>query len=72
MFRNLILIAGKGLRFLQAYLSHERYLDEARARVEELEREVEMLRAQRSVATTSTVAEGTSAEEKPKSRGWLW
>ncbi|KAI0301791.1 hypothetical protein B0F90DRAFT_1816694 [Multifurca ochricompacta] len=56
-----------GLQLLQTYLSHEKYLDEARARVEELEREIDALLLERrntSSATNATV-DATAPE------GWL-
>lgn len=63
--------AHQGLRFLQASLSQERYLDETRAKVQELERELELLRELRnSVDRSKAVA--IAAEENMKSRGWLW
>jgi len=50
-----------GLQLLQTNLLHEKYLDEARARIEELEREIDALVLERSntsplpeIATTNT------------------
>ena len=64
----------QGLRLLQADLSHERYLDEARARVKELEREVETLRVAQDAKATSTVSDtaGAAASLGTKKRGWFW
>ncbi|PSR73646.1 hypothetical protein PHLCEN_2v10565 [Hermanssonia centrifuga] len=54
-----------GLRLLQANLSQERFLDEARARIGELEREVEDLREKQ-------IAVSTPVSGPVKKRGWLW
>ncbi|KAI0269235.1 hypothetical protein BC834DRAFT_865393 [Gloeopeniophorella convolvens] len=40
-----------GLQLLQTYLSHEKYLDEARARVDELEREINILMLEKRVGS---------------------
>ena len=64
-------VPAQGLRLLQANLAHERYLDETRAKVQELEREVEVLRRQREQGVTAA-SSAVTEETKPKSRGWLW
>ncbi|GJE84633.1 hypothetical protein PsYK624_007090 [Phanerochaete sordida] len=61
-----------GLRFLQASLSHERFLDEARARVQELEREIAMLREQQSRGDVAQSVLQGAGEEETKRSGWLW
>lgn len=62
-----------GLRLLQASLSHERYLDETRAKVQELESEIEVLRQQQQ--SSGGAAQGVAhaaGEEKTGRRGWFW
>jgi len=57
-----------GLQLAQSQLSHEQYLDEARARVKELEAEVAALQKERQVDhNRSPVTASTAA-----SRGWFW
>ena len=59
----------QGLRLAQAHLSHEKFLDEARARVATLEEEIEVLRtAQLREASSGQ----TSVGEAKTSRGWFW
>lgn len=58
------------MRFLQADLSHERYLDEARTRVRELEKEIETLRMQQLTETAIDAAAPKPPEMKK--RGWFW
>lgn len=73
--RSMILLRAtsfQGLRFLQAKLSQERYVDEARAKVQELEREVEILRKQESRGATAVAAPPIAGEGYAKRRGWLW
>jgi len=41
-----------GLQLLQTRLSHEKYLDEARARIEELEQEIDALVLERGSTST--------------------
>ncbi|KAI0700558.1 hypothetical protein BC835DRAFT_1266225 [Cytidiella melzeri] len=59
-----------GLRLLQGTLSHERYLDEATAKVAALEREVEVLRAQR--AASPSVLDPPPHGEPTSRRLWFW
>ncbi|KAI0736392.1 hypothetical protein BC629DRAFT_485046 [Irpex lacteus] len=61
-----------GLRLLQGKLSHERYLDEATARVAELEREVEVLRAQRSVEAVAPSPSSPVPDEASSKKRWFW
>jgi len=61
----------QGLRLYQGKLSHERYLDEAIAKVAELEREVEILRA-RSESQVADTALLASPHGKANKRGWFW
>jgi hypothetical protein len=57
-----------GLHLLQTYLSHEKYLDEARARVRELEQEIDALVLERR----STSPPHVIAKENPSTtRSWL-
>ncbi|KAH9179959.1 hypothetical protein EDB89DRAFT_1924148 [Lactarius sanguifluus] len=63
-----------GLQLLQTYLTHEKYLDEARARVQELEREIDALVLERR-NPTSTPATIDAAVHATNPRGWfgrLW
>ncbi|KAH9894289.1 hypothetical protein C8Q73DRAFT_790842 [Cubamyces lactineus] len=60
-----------GLRTWQQHLAHERFLEEAQARVQELETEVTALRQQlQNGAHASTPSTGLSNEKK--SGWWLW
>ncbi|KAI0092761.1 hypothetical protein BDY19DRAFT_926007 [Irpex rosettiformis] len=61
-----------GLRLLQGKLSHERYLDEATARVAELEREVETLLAQRSVEAAAASPSSPVSDEASSKKHWFW
>lgn len=58
----------QGLRLAQAHLSHEKFLDEARARVAALEDEIEALRTVQS----SEASGQTLVNEGKTARGWLW
>lgn len=60
-----------GLRLLQSNLSHERYLDEARERVRELEAEIGVLRQQKLVEAQGTEVSPPQADI-PRKRGWFW
>ncbi|KAI0921539.1 hypothetical protein AcW2_006479 [Taiwanofungus camphoratus] len=59
-----------GLRLLQANLAHEKYLDEARQRVRELEAEVDAL--QREQTFKSTTEPQLQVREHHKPRWWFW
>jgi len=49
-----------GLQLLQTHLSHEKYLDEARAHIEELEREIDaLLFERRNTSISPPPATGT-------------
>ncbi|KAF7797512.1 hypothetical protein EIP86_008712 [Pleurotus ostreatoroseus] len=63
----------QALRLTQHTLSHERFLDDARARVHELELEIGELR-QRQLLEPPASDSGTTkpAETGAKKRGWLW
>lgn len=56
------------MRLAQAHLSHEKFLDEARARVAALEDEIEALRTVQS----SEASGQTLVNEGKTARGWLW
>ncbi|KAH9978042.1 hypothetical protein BGW80DRAFT_1285522 [Lactifluus volemus] len=62
-----------GLQLLQTHLLHEKYLDEARARVEQLERDIDTLILERRNSPPSR--EGTDAVLGPRTTGgwfeWL-
>lgn len=60
----------QGLRLLQANLAHEKYLDEARQRVRELEAEVDAL--QREQTFKSTTEPQLQVREHHKPRWWFW
>ncbi|KAH9963170.1 hypothetical protein BC827DRAFT_1129260 [Russula dissimulans] len=61
-----------GLQLLQTCLSHEKYLDEARARVEELEREIDTLVLERRYAHTPGAISTKDQENAAGSWfGWL-
>lgn len=58
-----------GLQLWQGRLSHEKYLDEARARVAALEAEVDALQRAQNASTVGS----TSAPTQAKSQRWtLW
>ncbi|KAI9510424.1 hypothetical protein F5148DRAFT_1179273 [Russula earlei] len=57
-----------GLHLLQTYLSHEKYLDEARARIEELEREIDALLPERGKKTEP----GAIATKDPEHAAGSW
>jgi len=59
-----------GLHLLQSSLAHERYLDEANARVRELEQQVDVLLAERVNGHSSS--SNTSAASPNKSSGSWW
>ncbi|EPT02884.1 hypothetical protein FOMPIDRAFT_1047619 [Fomitopsis schrenkii] len=58
-----------GLRLAQAHLSHDKFLDEARARVAALEEEIEALR---TVQSSEANAGQTLVAEAKASKGWFW
>jgi hypothetical protein len=62
-----------GLQLLQTCLAHEKYLDEARARVQGLEREIDVLVLERrnTSSTPSPEAAAEAAVHATNSRGWL-
>lgn len=64
-------LLSQGLRLLQANLSHERYLEEAIAKVAGLEAEVELLRAQSQAKAVQPV-EILSPHGEANKRGWFW
>ncbi|KAI9466765.1 hypothetical protein BJY52DRAFT_1111116 [Lactarius psammicola] len=66
-----------GLQLLQTYLAHEKYLDDARARVQELEREIDALVLERRNTSFTPAREAASdaAVHATNFRGWfgrLW
>jgi hypothetical protein len=64
-----------GLQLLQTSLAHEKYLDEARARVQELEREIDVLESRNTSLTPTHEAGTDAAAHAANSRGWfgrLW
>jgi hypothetical protein len=63
----------QGLQLLQTSLAHEKYLDEACARVQELEREIDTLVLER--INTSPTPTREAAVHATNSRSWfgrLW
>jgi len=60
-----------GLQLLQTYLSHEKYLDEARAHVEELEREIDALVLERRHAHTPGATSTDQVNAAGSWFGWL-
>ena len=69
--------ATQGLQLLQTSLAHEKYLDEARARVQELEREIDALVLERRNPSLTPTREAATdaAAHVANSRGWfgrLW
>lgn len=67
----------QGLQLLQTYLAHEKSLDEARARVQELEREIDALVLERRNTSPTPTREAATdaAVHATNSRGWfgrLW
>jgi hypothetical protein len=58
----------QGLQLLQTYLSHEKYLDEARARVRELEQEIDALVLERRSTSPPHVI---AKEDPPSTRSWF-
>lgn len=57
-----------GLHLLQTHLSHEKYLDEARAHVRELEQEIDALVLERRSTSPSHVV---TKENPSTARSWL-
>jgi predicted secreted Zn-dependent protease len=53
------------LQLAQAYLAHEKYTDEARAHIDELEKELDSLKAAPATAVVSASTPGRS--ERPNS-----
>lgn len=62
----------QGLRLLQSNLSQERYLDEARERVQELEAEIEVLRQQKLAQSQAKEDASPQSDAPPRKRGWFW
>ena len=52
---------------MQTHLSHEKYLDDARARVRELEQEIDVLVLERTKPSTSDAI----GREKPSNTSWF-
>ncbi|KAH9062091.1 hypothetical protein EDB87DRAFT_1609279 [Lactarius vividus] len=63
-----------GLQLLQTYLTHEKYLDKARARVQELEREIDALVLERRnpSPTPATIDAAVHPTNPGGWFGWLW
>ncbi|KAL6299112.1 hypothetical protein BKA93DRAFT_830157 [Sparassis latifolia] len=65
-----------GARLLQSNLAHEKYLEESRARVRELEAEVEALRTQQTQAqyaiSDATHVRDTHATDAKSRSWWPW
>lgn len=57
----------QGLQLTQVYLSHEKYLEEARARVRQLEEEVQSLQQER----TRRRNQGVPSASQTKSSWWF-
>ncbi|KAI0003000.1 hypothetical protein BJV74DRAFT_764888 [Russula compacta] len=57
-----------GLQLLQTYLSHEKYLDETQARVEQLEREIDALILERG---STSPLHAVAAKEPADVEGWF-
>lgn len=62
----------QALRLAQHTLSDERFLDEARTKVRELEREIDTLLAQQRAADAQSLAASPAPDTLKKKRGWLW
>lgn len=66
----------QALQLLQSRLSHEKHLDEARSRINELEAEIDALLEQQQARTsgvlgTATPVSADPASGAPKPRGWF-
>jgi hypothetical protein len=62
----------QGLQLLQTHLSHEKYLDEARARVEELERDIDALvRERRNTPPSYEGATNAAVLDATTTGGWF-
>ncbi|KAH9844039.1 uncharacterized protein C8Q71DRAFT_731004, partial [Rhodofomes roseus] len=59
------------LRLAQAHLSHEKFLEEAHARVNALEEEIEALRNAQVTTTESSAQAGPSGGSASTSRWWF-
>ena len=59
-----------GLHLFQSHLAHEKYLDEANARVQELERQVDALLAERAQAYPSASSASTASASKTSGSWW--
>ncbi|KAA1466146.1 hypothetical protein DENSPDRAFT_925636 [Dentipellis sp. KUC8613] len=60
-----------GLQLARSRLSHEKYLDEARVRIEQLEGEVDALRAAQGQERLQGGAPSGAESGAPKSKGWF-
>jgi len=58
-----------GLQLLQTHLSHEKYLDEARARIKELEQDIDALLLERGRTSTSPLPAITT-KDTANTRSW--
>jgi len=58
-----------GLQLLQTHLSHEKYLDEARTRIKELEQEIDVLLLERGRTSTSPLPV-IAAKDTANTRSW--
>ncbi|KAI0723352.1 hypothetical protein C8Q76DRAFT_722556 [Earliella scabrosa] len=61
-----------GLRTWQQHLAHERFLDEAQVRVQELEAEVTALRQQVQSGGGEGASQNTNSPAEPKKRAGWW
>ncbi|KAI0773910.1 hypothetical protein C8Q74DRAFT_1199724 [Fomes fomentarius] len=68
---HLLPCARAGLRTWQQHLAHEKFLEEARVRVEVLEAEVTTVRKQLREAGVS-VSQNASSEPKKQAGWWPW
>jgi len=60
-----------GLQLLQTHLSHEKYLDEARARVEVMERDIDALLLERRNTSPSREGATNAALGASTTGGWF-
>jgi len=60
-----------GLQLLQTHLSHEKYLDEARAHVRELEQEIDALILERGNTSPSHAIDREKASSRRSWFSWL-
>ncbi|KAF9057741.1 hypothetical protein BJ165DRAFT_70385 [Panaeolus papilionaceus] len=60
------------LKLTQSKLAHEKYLQEAHIRIQQLEAEVDSLQHQREIQQDTSSSTSNNKPEDPKSTRWFW